>query len=399
MEIALAFSLGMIFTASSVYQVTVAKLSALELVLVGTALETAVFLFEVPTGVVADVYSRKWSIIIGFFLMGAGFILEGTFPIFASILSAQILWGLGYTFTSGATEAWITDEIGESTAARVFLQSSQLGQIATLLGLGVGIILGNVRINIPIQLGGMSIVISGMFAAFLMSEDGFRPVSTSERTSWRSMMNTFQDGFETVRSNSDLLRILGIGLIFGLYSEGFDRLWTKHLIDNFSFPDVFDWQPIVWIGLIRAVGMLISVASVGLARKKVNTDNQLRIASAFFVLTAILFSSLIGFSLVDILLLAVVSYWMITASRNVIGPLYTAWVNRRLESAVRATVLSMSSQVDAIGQIVGGPFLGAIGSMLSVRAALFTSSVILSPTLVLIKYAFDAFNRKNHETS
>src|SRR5512133_3310043 len=91
MEGAQALLLSMIFTASSLYQVTVAGLSPLQLVLVGTTLESSVFLFEVPTGVVADVYSRRLSIIIGVFLIGLGFLVEGTFLIFWLILLAQVL--------------------------------------------------------------------------------------------------------------------------------------------------------------------------------------------------------------------------------------------------------------------------------------------------------------------
>jgi hypothetical protein len=72
---------------------------------VGTTLEGCIFLFEVPTGVVADVYSRRLSIIIGFFLIGAGFIVEGSFPVFGAVLLSQVFWGIGYTFTSGATES------------------------------------------------------------------------------------------------------------------------------------------------------------------------------------------------------------------------------------------------------------------------------------------------------
>jgi DHA3 family tetracycline resistance protein-like MFS transporter len=49
---------------------------------------------------------------------------------------------------------------------------------------------------------------------------------------------------------------------------------------------------------------------------------------------------------------------------------------------VRATMLSVSSQTDAIGQIVGGPFLGAIGNR-SIRAALVVAAVILSPVIPL----------------
>ena len=69
--------------------------------LVGTLLEASVFLFEVPTGVVADVYSRRLSVIIGYALIGLGFALEGIVPRFEAVLLAQVLWGVGYTFTSG----------------------------------------------------------------------------------------------------------------------------------------------------------------------------------------------------------------------------------------------------------------------------------------------------------
>ena len=47
--------------------------------------------------------------IIGFFLIGAGFIFEGSVPVFAAVLAAQVIWGAGYTFISGALEAWIAD--------------------------------------------------------------------------------------------------------------------------------------------------------------------------------------------------------------------------------------------------------------------------------------------------
>jgi DHA3 family tetracycline resistance protein-like MFS transporter len=71
-----------------VYQATVVGLSPLQLVLVGTALEATVFVFEVPTGVVADVRSRRLSIVIGYVLVGAGFVLEGAIPAFATVLVA-----------------------------------------------------------------------------------------------------------------------------------------------------------------------------------------------------------------------------------------------------------------------------------------------------------------------
>ncbi len=67
------FFLWTIFTMNQAYQVTVVGLNPLQLVLVGTTLEAFLFIFEVPTGIVADVYSRRLSLVIGYVLMGMGF--------------------------------------------------------------------------------------------------------------------------------------------------------------------------------------------------------------------------------------------------------------------------------------------------------------------------------------
>ena len=99
------FFYSMAFTLTLVYQVEVAHLSPLELVLVGTVLEFTCFIGEIPTGVVADLYSRRLSVLIGFVAIGAGIVLQGALPHFWWILAAQVVWAIGFTFTSGATDA------------------------------------------------------------------------------------------------------------------------------------------------------------------------------------------------------------------------------------------------------------------------------------------------------
>lgn len=71
---------AMMFVTMSLYEATVAGLTPLQLVLVGTTLEISAFVFEIPTGIVADVYSRRLSIIIGYFLMGIDFTLSKNSP-------------------------------------------------------------------------------------------------------------------------------------------------------------------------------------------------------------------------------------------------------------------------------------------------------------------------------
>jgi MFS transporter, DHA3 family, tetracycline resistance protein len=392
MDGATALLFSMIFTASSVYQVTVAGLTPLQLVLVGTVLEATVFLFEVPTGVVADVYSRRLSIIIGMFLIGLGFIIEGSFPLFWMILLAQLFWGVGFTFTSGANQAWITDEIGEAAAGKAFLRSNQVGNLTALLGIGAGMALGNLYVNLPIQLGGVGLIALGVILILVMPETGFKPVPRENRDSWQNMVHTFREGLATVQRRPSLTMILIIGLIYGMYSEGLDRLWVKHFLDNFTLPLVNNWQPVTWVGLIRMLGLVMAVGVGEIAHRKVDTASHAAIARALFAISALLVAGLYVFSLAGVFIVALLAYWLIDVTRNVIGPLYSAWVNQRLDSHVRATVLSMSSQVDAIGQITGGPIVGLVGSWLSVRAALLASSLILTPVLAL----YARLMRQNH---
>jgi DHA3 family tetracycline resistance protein-like MFS transporter len=71
--------------------------------------------------------------------------------------------------------------------------------------------------------------------------------------------------------------------------------------------------------------------------------------------------------------------------RRASEPLYSAWINRQIESRVRATVLSMSSQCDALGQVVGGPIIGLIASGVSIRAAMVVTGLSLAPVLLLFR--------------
>jgi MFS transporter, DHA3 family, tetracycline resistance protein len=371
---------SLVFTVSSVYYVMTAGLDPLQLVLVGTMLEAAVFLFEVPTGVVADIYSRRLSVIIGVFLIGVGFILEGSLPLFLWIMLAQLLWGAGYTFTSGALQAWISDEIGEEQAGPAFLRGAQLSQFGAIAGTAAGTALGTLALNLPIVLGGALFIVLGGFLLLFMPETGFKPAPASDRTTLGNMLHTLKSGASIVKKRPALANILWIGVFFGLYSEGFDRLWVAFLIEDFSFP----WfEPVIWIGAMRGAAMLLIAAAAEIVRRKVDTNNPNRIGRVMAYLTIGLVISLLAFALSRDLALAVMLYLAISVFREINYPLYTAWVNHRLDPQVRATVLSFSSQVDAIGQIAGGPAIGVVARAISLRAGLLGSAFLLTPVLGL----------------
>ncbi len=372
----------LIFTVSAIYQVTIVGLNPLQLVLVGTTLELTAFICEVPTGVVADVYSRKLSMIIGYVMIGVGFIVEGMFPFFATVLLAQVIWGAGWTFTSGATEAWLTDEIGEQNAGRAFLRAAQVAQITMLIGVVVSVFIGNERVNLPIIMGGISFIALGIFLAMFMPETGFHPTPRENRNSFQQMWHTFRDGVAMIRKRPALKTVMGIGLFWGLHSEGVDRLWTPFLL-AFAFPPSAGLTTVAWFGIIRIGSALIGIVLNEVIHRRVKMDDESAIRRTLFALNGFVFVSLVAFALAFNFPMAVIAFWGWSILRQTCGPLHTTWVNQRLDPQVRATVNSMTAQVDALGQIIGGPIVGAIGTAISLRAALLSAATIFSPALGL----------------
>jgi DHA3 family tetracycline resistance protein-like MFS transporter len=384
-------------TLSAVYRIQSAGLNPLQLILVGTVLEGVVFLFEIPTGIVADLYSRRLSVIIGYLLIGIGFMVEAAVPIFATILLAQIIWGIGATFTSGAEEAWLADEEGEENLAHIYLRGSQIGQAGTLVGIVASVALGRMALNLPIFIGGLGIVILALFLILFMPENNFRPALAGERGSWQQMGQTFKQGVQVIRGSHILTIMMAIGLIYGLSSEGLDRLWEAHLLANFVFPSEGILEPVVWFGIINMVQITLTIVFTELIRRYVKVENQLVAVSLLLILNILIVAGLVVFGLAPNFVIAVGSIWMVFSLRRTGAPLYSAWLNKGLKSEIRATVLSMRGQLDAIGQLIGGPIIGIIALQAGLRAGMIGVGLMLFPAVVLYGQALRLLNQ-NGET-
>lgn len=389
MGAATSFLSNMIFVVLAVYYVQTVGLNPLQLVLVGTMLEATIVLFEVPTGVVADTYSRRLSVIVGQALVGVCFAIEGLVPLFAAILLAECIRGIGETFISGALSAWIADEVGEDRVGEAFLRYEQTHQAGGLAGLVAGVALGALDLALPVVLGGALLIGVAVALGLVMPERGFRPTPRGERTSRQALGATLGDGLRVVRRRPLALLLLLTSGVYGAFSEGFDRLWEAHFLLDLRFPSLGSFAPVVWIGAIQIGGKLVSLGVTEVAVRRLGLRERLRaeghealargLAAAYLVLTI----GAIGLGLAGSFALAVAAYWTAGAARTLAGPLYGAWLNQNLDSRVRATVLSLSGQANALGQFTGGPAIGAIGAAFGIRAALVTAGLLLAPVILL----------------
>jgi DHA3 family tetracycline resistance protein-like MFS transporter len=380
-----AFAGSLMLTVLAVYYVTVVGMNPFQLVLAGTVFELAILLFEIPTGALADTYSRRLSIIVGTFVLGVAFILEGKLPFVTAVLLAEVVAGVGETFLSGATDAWLADEVGEAAVGRIYLRAAQVGRGARLAGIGASVGLASIQLSLPIVLAGALYLALGVFLALCMPERGFTPTPRAERASWRAAFHTFRDGARIVRASPLLLALLAVNLVAGAAGEGFDRLWEAHLLLGFTFPTLGQLQPVAWFGVINIGTTLASLIVAALLQKRLDAIGRSARATAraLLAINALLAASVIGFGLAGTFAVAYGALIVKALLESLGNPLYRAWLVQQSSPRTRATVLSIGSQASALGETFCGPAFGAIGTIFSLRAALVAAGALLAPTLAL----------------
>jgi len=370
-------------TIASVYRIQTVGLNPLQLVLVGTALELAVLVFELPTGVLADTYGRRRSVILGFLLIGAGFSFEGALPTFPTVLAAQLIWGVGYTFVSGALQAWIADELGGRDLGRVYLRGEQADYAGSFFGVFASALLATVALNLPLLLGGALAAVLGITLFFLMREHNFRPAPRGARSSWRRVGATASGGVRLVRGRPVLLILLAVAVFFGMSGEGFDRLWEAHFLKDIGLPALLGLEPVLWFGLINAGTLALGYLATEVLGRTLDVSDVAVAARLLFVFNALTVAGVLTFALAGSFGVALGAFWFASLTRKLFYPLYLTWLNRGLDPSVRATVISISNGANSLGELAGGPVVGAVGTLASIRAALATAALVLSPALLL----------------
>jgi MFS family permease len=348
-------------------------------------MELTVFLFEVPTGVVADTYSRRLSIVIGWIGFGVGLVVAVSVVSFPVVLLGWAIWGLGHTFQSGALEAWITDEVGTEGVGRVFARGGQFANLGALIGIPISILAALESPRLAVALGGALTIAFGLAAAFVMPETGFVRRPRSEREAVLGELRiTARNGVRYVRAQPVILLIMGITFFAGASTESFDRLQEAHLLRNVGLPDFFGLDQVAWFGVFALGSLVMGIVAAQVLVRRFERVGERGLARLLFGLTVVQASALLLFALAGPLALVVAGMWIYRLMRNLEYPIYRTWINQNItDSSVRATVISISNQSDAIGQVAGGPALGGIGTVWGLRAALVAGASLLLPALAL----------------
>ncbi len=353
-----------------------AGLSNLEAFSANAFFTAGMLIFEIPTGVVADTVGRRASYLLGTVTLAVTTVMYWLLWVWHSPFWAwavvSVLLGLGFTFFSGAVDAWLVDALKatgyEGSLETVFGRAQIVGGIAMLSGsvLG-GIVAQATNLGVPFLIRGAILLLMLIVAALLMRDLGFTPDKSetplrATRTVLRASLR-YGLGDPPVRwlmLTSPFTAGVGIYVFYAL---------QPYLLELWGDEGAYSIA-----GL--AAALLSGAAILGGTLAPWVRRLFRRRTSAILLATVSSALVLLGLGLVrDFwLAIALVALWGIASSID--DPVHRAYLNDMIPSKQRATVLSFDSLMGSGGGVVFQPVLGRVADVGGYGASMIWSGVI-----------------------
>ncbi len=368
---------------TSLYLVVVADLTPFQLVFIGVAQSLLAVFAEIPAGVLADTVSRKWSLVVAQVLSGAGMLITGLVTDFPAIVATQMLWGLGWTFSSGADVAWLTDELDDTPRTpRVLTAGARWGELGGFAGIiAFGTLAWLTSLQLAIVAGGGAMIAMGGAIAALFPETQFVR-ATGSRVS--ASMAIFRRGFTLARRDGEILVVLAATVLIHGVAES-ARLYPRHLLD-IGFPGTID--PVAWLTALGLATLAMGAIALRAVEAHVAGEGAARriFALACAVGTVGLFILALAPDTTTAMAGIILAGGITTTVTRSVGAI---WVNRRVTSDVRATVQSFVAQAEYTGEILVGFGLALVAARGGVVGAIAVSACLLAFTALFVARSGD----------
>lgn len=335
-----------------------AGLSNLEAFAANAFFTAGMVLFEVPTGVVADTVGRRASYLLGTLTLSASTLLYVLLwqihaPFWAWAL-VSILLGLGFTFFSGAVEAWLVDALTATgfTGAleTVFGRGQIVGGVAMLTGsVAGGFVAQQTSLGVPFLLRGAVLVIMFAVAFVLMHDVGFtpekggRPLAEMRRIAAASI----DYGLRVPAVKWLMLEALFTGGV-GIYA--FYAL-QPYLLELYGDPHAYQIAGLV-AAIVAGAQILGGIAAPRIRRLFARRTSALIATAAASLATLVAIGRIESFAAV----LALIVVWGLLFAATM--PIRQTYMNGLIPSRQRATILSFDSMMSSSGGVWAQPVLG-----------------------------------------
>lgn len=345
-----------------------AGLSIFEVFVANAAFTAAMAVFEVPTGVVADTRGRRISFLLSESVLAVGTLayvgvaaIDGGVVLFSL---AGVILGLGYTFYSGAVEAWLVDALKATGYQReldgVFARAGMVTGVATLVGTVGGGLLGQVDLAIPYVARALLVVVAFAVGFRTMHDLGFTPRTLRLRG-----------------ITGEMRKVARAGITYGWRTPAM-RLLVMHsfLVFGFFFWAWYAWQPYflellgrnaIWVaGVIAALFSLAGIGGNILAGRLARQGR--RRTTILLWGSAILTATMVATGLIQFFWVTVPVFLVGAVAAGLLQPVRQTYLHLSIPTSERATLVSFDALVGSLGSIGGQTGLGYLSQVRSVPA-------------------------------
>ncbi|HJS48725.1 MAG TPA: MFS transporter [Gaiellaceae bacterium] len=361
-----------------------AGLSFFEVFVANAAFSAGMVIFEIPTGVIADTLGRRVSFLLSVAVLGATTLMYvGLAQVEAGVVAyaaVSVGMGLGFTFYSGAMEAWLVDALAATgyrgVLDRVFARGQQVTGIAMLVGTIGGGLLGQVDLALPYLVRSALLAAVFVVAFVTMHDLGFTPRKVTAAELPGEVARNARAGVRFGWGQRPLRLLMLASLVQG----GF-LMWAFYASQPYLL-ELLE-SDAVWIaGLVTAAVAMSTIAGnqvVDFASRYCGRRTTLLLAAAAVESTAA-----VVLGLTATFWVALVALLLVAASVGVTSPVRSAYLHQIVPTEQRATVVSFDSMVSNAGGVGGQIGLGAIGEARSVGAAFVAGGVVTAAALPLL---------------
>lgn len=363
-----------------------AGLTNLEAFAANAFFTAGMLVFEIPTGVVADTVGRRASYLLGTLTLTVTTVLYWLLWVWQSPFWAwaivSVFLGLGFTFFSGAVDAWLVDALQatgyQGGLETVFGRAQIVGGIAMFSGSVLGGVIAQITdLGIPFLVRGGILLVMFVVAALLMRDLGFTPDRSegplrATRTVFRASVK-YGLGNPPVRwlmLASPFTAGVGIYVFYAL---------QPHLLQLFGDPEAYSIAGLA-AALLAAASIVGGAISPWVRRRFRRRTSTILIATIASVVVLLALGITTNFWVA----VALVAVWGIVSAID--GPVHRAYLNDMIPSKQRATVLSFDSLMGSGGGVVFQPILGRAADIGGYGSSLLVSgafSAIAIPFVVL----------------
>lgn len=371
-----SFAFGAIFPVYVLYYRHF-DLNLFQIALLAALFEASILVFEMPTGLIADIYGRKISVVLSAVTLFISSLVFINFPSLYGFIIAEIIMGLGETLKSGALEAWLVDSLkheGKDDQVKyAFSEGKRFYSAGRLLGFVGGGYLGSLNIKYIWHPFVILIFITFLFLIACMKEEYElkKPASSSRVQQLKDMV---KESFRVVKRERIIFALILLGFFFWFSFETISQFWQVHFSENLVIKTQY-------FGWILAISSLLVILFVNRITKLYET---LRRETTLLIVLKIAFGiSLLLIALTYDPVIAIIFFIISQSLEGFSDPIFLDIFNKHIPSEQRATLLSFKSLTGSLGEVLSGLCIGVVALKFGLRVTFGLGTLVLFAGVII----------------